>query len=106
MSWSIELSIKKTSRSSVRDVFLFASNSREAWRYIRSREGLVRNGGEQRGLHQRLELLVVALEVKLHIRAVGIDGGGVKGGLFSRAGIEFFVEHARLHDRGKRSRGH
>src|SRR5260370_27175665 len=26
--------------------------------------------------------------------------------LFDRAGIEFFVEHAGLNDRGKRSRGH
>ena len=66
----------------------------------------MRNGGEQRRVHQGLELLVVALEVKLQVRAVGIDGGGVKGRLFDRAGIELLVKHAGLHDRRKRSRRH
>src|SRR5450631_141422 len=57
-------------------------------------------------MHQGLKLLVVAFEVKLQVRAVGIDGGGVQGGFFNRAGIELLVQHAGLDDGGKRRRRH
>src|ERR1017187_8969750 len=64
------------------------------------------NGGEQRRIHQGLELLIVALEVDLQVRAVGIDAGSVNGSLFDRAGTELLVKHNALEDGGQRGRRH
>src|SRR5229473_4039064 len=67
---------------------------------------LVRNGGEQRRVHQSLKLLVVRLEVDLQVRAVGIDSGRVNGSFFDGTGIELLVKHAGLDDGGERCRRH
>ena len=67
---------------------------------------LVRQSREQRRVHERLEFLIIALEVKLHVGAVGIDCGRVDRGLLNWAGAHLFIKHSGLNDCRKRSGRH